>query len=132
VENSYIERGIRFLEEVGLLQKQMKCPKCQRSMNLSQYEAGTDKFRWNCGKKGTEGRYQTSRSISHSSWFTNSKLIFLEVMLLTYDVLNKVAVKSLKKEYKLGDHAICDWTKFCREVILECVQTPKKSAEKER
>jgi hypothetical protein len=104
-------------------------------MNLSKHEAGVDKFRWYCGKKGTEGRCQNSRSIRHSSWFTNRKLIFLEVMLLTYDVLNKVPVKSLKKEYKLGDHAICDWTNFCWEVILECVQTPKKkkkSAEKER
>jgi hypothetical protein len=77
------ERGIKFLQEVRLLKKQMKCPKCQGSMNLSKYEVGMDKFRRYCGKKGTEGRCQTSRSVRHSSWFTNSKLTFLEVMLLT-------------------------------------------------
>ena len=49
-----IERRIIFPQEAGLLQKQMKCPKCQGSMGLSKYEAGTDKFRWYCGKKGTE------------------------------------------------------------------------------
>jgi hypothetical protein len=75
-------------------------------MGLSKYEAGTDKFHCYCGKKGTEDRYQTSRSITLSSLLTNSKLTFLEVMLLIYDVFNKVPAKSLKKENKLGDHAM--------------------------
>lgn len=43
-------------------------------------------------------------------------------MLLTYDVLNKVPSKHIKKEYKLGDYATCDWTNFCTEVILDYIE----------
>jgi ribosomal protein S27AE len=117
-----METEIRFLQESGVLRKDMTCPKCQPEMKLYKYEAGIDKFRWYCGSKGTQGRCETARSIRHSSWFTRSKLTLLEVMLVTYDTLQKVPAKAIRKKYQLGTEATCDWINFCREVMLRLDQ----------
>jgi ribosomal protein S27AE len=120
-----METGIRFLQESGVLRKDRTCPKCQSEMKLYKYEAGVDKFRWYCGSKGTQGRSEAARSIRHSSWFTRSKLTLLEVMLVTYNILQKVPAKAIRKKYQLGKEATCDWINFCREVKLDHVESQK-------
>ena len=103
----------------------MTCPKFQSKMKLYKYEAGIDKFRWYCGRKGTQVGCEAAGSIRHSSWGTRSKVTLIEVMLVTYDILQNVPAKAMRKEYQLGKEATCDWINFCREVMLDHVENTR-------
>jgi len=96
------DRGVKFLQEGGLLKREMPCSKCGSNMSLWKSESVIDKLRWRCGKGKRGQRCNATRSLRHSSWFTDSKLILLEIMLLTYDITQKVPSKVIQKERQHG------------------------------
>jgi hypothetical protein len=44
-------------------------------------------------------------------------------MLLTYDIIFKAPSQRIEREYELESHTRCEWFQFCREVILDYVET---------
>jgi hypothetical protein len=43
-------KGVKFLQEFGLLKIEMFCPTCGSHMTLWRRESVIDKYRWRCGK----------------------------------------------------------------------------------
>jgi len=117
------EKGVKFLQECGLLKREMICPTCGSNMSLWKSESVIDKYRWRFGKGKRGQRCNTTRSLRHSSWFTKSKLTLLEIMLLTYDILQKVPYAVILKGHQIEQHTACDWFQFCREVILDFIES---------
>lgn len=117
------EKGIKFLQECGLLKREMLCPTCGSNMSLWKSESVADKYRWRCGKGKRGQRCNATRSLRHSSWFTKSKLTIQEIMLLTYDIMNQVPSKTIQKELGIEQQTACDWFQFCREVVLDFIET---------
>jgi len=117
------EKGITFLQECGLLKREMLCPTCGNNMSLWRSERVIDKYRWGCGKGKRGQRCNGTRSLRHSSWFSKSKLTLLEIMLLTYHIMQKMPYKAILQEHQVEYHTACDWFQFCREVILDFIET---------
>ena len=40
------EKGVKFLQECGLLKREMICPTCGSNMHLWRSDSVTDKYRW--------------------------------------------------------------------------------------
>ena len=64
------KRGVKFLQECGLLKREMLCPTCGSNMRLWRSDSVVDKYRWRCGKGKRGERCNATRSLRHSSWFT--------------------------------------------------------------
>jgi len=116
------DRGVKFLQECGLLKREMPCSKCGSNMSLWKCKGVIDNLRWKCAKGKRGERCNGTRSLRHSSWFTDSKLTLLEVMLLTHDIMEKRLSKDIQKEFQMDGHTACDWTRFCREVVLDFIE----------
>ena len=52
--------------------------------------------------------------------FQQSNLNFVEVVLLTYDIVRRVPAYTIQQEHQFGSATITDWAKFRTEVMLEC------------
>jgi competence protein ComGF len=52
-----------------------------------------------------------------------SKLTLLKIMLVTYDILLKVLSLAIQQEYQIDQRTACDWFQFCREMVLEFVES---------
>ena len=76
------ERGVKFLQDCGLLKRDMLCPTCESNMSLCR-GASIDKYRWKCCKGKRGQRCNGSRSLRYSPWFTKSKMTLVQIMLLT-------------------------------------------------
>jgi len=44
-------------------------------------------------------------------------------MLLKYHITQKMPCKVIVKEHQVELHTACDWFQFCREVILDFIET---------
>jgi hypothetical protein len=116
-------RGLKFLQVCGLLKREMLCPNCGSNMSLWKCKRAIDKLRWGCGKGKQGQRCNGTQSLRHSSWFTDSKLKLLEIMLLTYGIMRKVPSETIQKEFQIAGHTACDWFRFCRDVVLDFVES---------
>jgi transposase-like protein len=110
------ERDIKFLQECGLLKKEMLCPTCKSNMSLWKSERVSDKLRWWCGKGKRGQRCNGTRSLRHSSWFTKSKLHLVEIMLLTYYIIQYLKSAEIRKQLNIEQNIVSDWSHFCKEV----------------
>ena len=118
------EKSMKFLQECGLLKREMFCPTCS-SVSLWRSESIRDKYR-RCGK-GKQGKQcNATRSLRHSSWFPKSKLTLLEIILLTYDIMQKVLSKAIQNEHQIEQQTACDQFHFCREVVLDFIESKSK------
>jgi hypothetical protein len=105
------ERGVKFLQDCGLLKTEMLCPKCGSNMRL-QKDSVIDKYRWGCCKGKQTGRCSSKLSLRYSSLFTRRKLTLLEVMLVTSDILLKVLSQAIREQYQTDKRTACDWFQF--------------------
>jgi hypothetical protein len=44
-------------------------------------------------------------------------------MLLTYGIMREVRSKTIEKEFQIAGHTVCDWFRFCRDVVLDFVES---------
>jgi hypothetical protein len=116
------EKAIKLLQECGVLKRETLCPTCGSNVSLWRSDSVIDKFHWRC-RKGKRGQQcNATRSVRHSSWFTKSKLTLLEVMLLTYYIMQKVPSAEIQKQLYIEQHTASDRFQFCREVLLDFVE----------
>jgi hypothetical protein len=61
---------------------------------------------------------RATASIKHGSWFQKSKLTFLEILLITYDIVCREPAHRIQNELSLGKQTVTDWGMFRRETML--------------
>jgi hypothetical protein len=90
--------GIQFLKDTGLIRTQMTCETCGRDMRWCVRPQRTDRYRWECRRQGDVpcNRY---KSIRHGSCFQQSRLMFQEILFLTYDILRREPVSRIQHEH---------------------------------
>jgi len=76
-----------------------------------------DCFSWRCRRRAAVVCSET-KSISHVSWFQQSKLTLQEVMYFTYDIVPRIAAHLIHQEHCFGPNTVADWGQFCREMML--------------
>ena len=47
-----------------------------------------------------------------------SHLTFLEILLLTYDIVRREPAHQIRQEHRFSTHTVADWGMFCRETML--------------
>jgi hypothetical protein len=57
-------------------------------------------------------------SIRRGSWFRQSKLTLLEILLITYDIVYREPAHRIHYEYGIASQTVGDWGMFCREAVL--------------
>ena len=96
--------AIEFVKDIGLIRRTMQWDSRGQDMTwsvLSKLSAG---FLWPCQRRVAGATYNQSASIRHGSWFQLSKLIILDIILLTYDIVCHEPANKIEKEYGFSDH----------------------------
>jgi hypothetical protein len=78
--------AIEFLQDVGLLRSQMPCNTCGQDMAFTSDSCLREGFRWRCQRRVAGTRCNQSASIKHGSWFQQSNLTLLQILVITYIV----------------------------------------------
>jgi hypothetical protein len=77
-------RAFRFLTDATLIRSQVLCDHCGRFMGLCAEPSSSEGFRWRCNTRSAGITCRRSLSIRDGSWFQQSNLTFLEILLLTH------------------------------------------------
>ena len=78
---------IRWLQDVGWINKEYKCPVCDGNMKLvksSSAKKSSDVLIWRCRVIVNGNRHQVERSIRKGSWLQFSNLTLEEMLKFTY------------------------------------------------
>jgi hypothetical protein len=87
---------IQFLKDVGLIRSKVPWNTCGRDMTWCTEPNLPEGFRWQCWKKIAGAKCRGTVSIKHGSWFQQSNLTFLEILLITYDSVRREPVTKSK------------------------------------
>lgn len=123
--------ALRFLRTSHLIKSEMQCYKCGQQMELTLCEHVNDGERWECtnslntvvGDKNIIKQCKGNRSIRHNSWFMYSNLTLLEILLITYEILHRTLPDDIEREYHISNDPQIDWSHFCREVMINFIET---------
>ena len=115
------DAGVQFLKDVGLIPSSMVCCKCGSQMSWYVDTSVKVGYRWRYLMAISASACRASISITHGTWFQQSNLNFMEVLLLTYDAVRRVPVHTIQQERQFVFATITEWTKLCREVMLDYV-----------
>jgi len=74
--------GVQFLKDVGLIPSSMVCCRCGSQMSWCIDESVKDHYQWQCLRVISATACRASISIRHGTWFQQSNLNFMEVLLL--------------------------------------------------
>ncbi|KFM64761.1 hypothetical protein X975_20126, partial [Stegodyphus mimosarum] len=99
----------------GLITNKYKCPKCNKPMKLYERKNTTDGFEWRCRLGG----HNVKRSIRKGSWFAESRLSIIRVLLVSYYWVHKVSNSFIEHELSMSSETVTDWKRFCRELCME-------------
>jgi hypothetical protein len=90
------EKGMKFLRENALLKGKITCPKCSSNMDLWKSGSVIDKYHWWHRKEKTGKWCNPTQSLTHSSQVIKSKLIVLEIMLMTWHRAKSAIIHNAK------------------------------------
>ena len=117
-----------LVESKFIVNEFVQCNLCNGKMTLQEHSASIVGIRWICQNKISTGKLivkvkkcNGSKSIRTNTWFSNSKLRPLEIVLFTYFWWNKILMSIGRKEYHFSDRTLVDWASFCREVAIDQV-----------
>ena len=57
----------------------------------------------------------------NGSWFRQSNLKFMEVLLLTYYMVRRVPAYTIQQEHQFDSAVLSDWLNLCRDATLDYV-----------
>lgn len=120
---------IYLLIEIGFLNTEfVKCKQYKGQMSLQEHSTPADGVRWICRNyMPSRSRLVKSkpctgtRSIRSNSWFYQSKLKPVEILMFTYYWCYNIPMRVIRKEFKMSDKTIVDWSSFCRKVAVDQV-----------
>ena len=133
------KKTIRWCKDKGLIARKMMCPKCGSSMRFDENKGNLGV--WTCFRRHTTGNKKTPKSkrqqkknitiaASINSWFYNSKISAVKVIVLTYcwcksmsyedtiELCNSILDEELKC---LSRETVSDWFSYCREVTVDAL-----------
>jgi len=110
--------AIRFLTDVKLIGSEVLCEICGRFMRFCAEPIVSEGFRWRCNTRSAGMTCRRSMSIRDGSWFQQSNLTLLEILLLTQHIVCREQAQQIQSEYRFGSHTLANWGMFCREVML--------------
>ena len=110
--------GVQFWKDLGLITRNMVCCKCRSQVSWSVDASVKDRCWWPCRRAVCAFACRASISIRHGTWFQQSNLNFMEVLLLTYDYVHHVPAYAILQEHQFGSATISEWAKLCRETML--------------
>jgi len=110
--------AIRFLTDVKLIRNEVLCETCGRFMRLCAEPIVSEGFRWRCNTRSAGVTCRRSMSIRDGSWFQQSNLTLLEILLLTHHIVCREQAQQIQSEYRFASHTLANWGVFCREVML--------------
>ena len=58
-----------------------------------------DGYQWTCRRMNSASACCASTSIRHGSGFRQSKLNFMEVLFITYDIVRRVAARTIQQKH---------------------------------
>ena len=104
-----------LVESKFIVNEFVQCNLCNGKMALQEHSASIDGIRWICQNKISTGKLivkvkkcNGSKSIRTNTWFSNSKLRPLEIVLFTYFWWNKIPMSIVRKEYHFSDRTLVD------------------------
>ena len=109
------ETLLEWLTEKGLLAKEVYCPICNGTMQLTSCTDRSDGFKYQC-RSNTVKRHRTECSIRKNTWFEQSNLTLEEIMKLTYWWTAGLKENQIAMQLQLSSNTVVDWSMFCREV----------------
>jgi len=104
------EDGVQFLKDVGLIPS-----KSGSQMSWCVDTSVKVGYRWQCLRAISASACGASILIMHGTWFQQSNLKFMVVLLLTYDIDRRVPAHAVQQECQFGSAIITEGTKLCRE-----------------
>lgn len=105
-------RCIEFLIEKRCLYSQRECRFCGTSMRVMDTRAS-----WRCENR----RCSKQISIRANSFFSRSRLPCSKILAMAYLWLHKTKVTHLKSMTGLSPSTICDFQKYFRQMVSECL-----------
>uniref|UniRef100_A0A0M3ICP9 DDE_Tnp_IS1595 domain-containing protein n=1 Tax=Ascaris lumbricoides TaxID=6252 RepID=A0A0M3ICP9_ASCLU len=107
-----------FCMHLGIIAKEYTCPECGKKMSLHERPGVIDKYEWVCRKYGPSMHY-VKRSVRKGSWFSESRLSIVDLLLMTEFFVRNRSQDDVMYELGLSNGTVCDWRSLFREV---CVQ----------
>jgi hypothetical protein len=110
------EQLIRELQSLGVLHKQLSCPKCNTRMRMQASTRYTlDGVCWRCTAKAC----RWTESIRKDSYFHNAHLSLGVCIMIIYAYLkyDKMLQKYISDIVGTSERTVCDWGNFIRETI---------------
>lgn len=130
---SLIEMGGRSKREVvdfcmkkGLIASSYECAVCGRGMKLCEAK-NVDGFEWRCDRRVKGEKHCVRRSIRRGSWFEESKLSMIDVLIVTYAWVEKHTNAQIRHLARVNKNTVTDWMNFCREVCM-CICVHESSS----
>lgn len=109
------ESLLEWLKELGLLPKQVFCPKCKEIMRWTQCDDRSDGFKYE-GRGKTVKQHRVEVSIRQGTWFEKSNMTLKEILKLTYWWTVGLKESQITQQLRLSPNTAVDWCMFCREV----------------
>jgi len=88
--------GVEFLKDVGQIPSSMACCRCGSQMSWCFDKSVQDHYRWRWPRAISATACRASISIKHDTWFQQSNLNFMEVLLLTTSFIAFLLTQSAK------------------------------------
>lgn len=102
---------IQWCMAKGYITASYECPLCRGPMNFVRRSSLKDGYEFKCkARRENVSEHSLSRSIRSGSWFSNSKLSFHQVLVITYMWVAKM--NCIKEEAGVTDKVVSDWTRF--------------------
>jgi hypothetical protein len=99
--------ALESLKDIGLHRYRELCNTCGGDMTWSVDTIVSDGYRWRCRRRNGGTRCPYSRSIKHGSWFHNSNVTYLEILLITYGIVcRESALQILLSAHTVADRGI--------------------------
>lgn len=108
-------RLVEWCMQTGLINNTYICPNCGQNMKLTNSVRITDKYNWRCRKDGHDVR----RSIRRGSWFEESKLSMIDILITTYMWIMNVPGEFIAIDRNISAATVVEWKNFCREVCID-------------
>ena len=128
--------GVQLFKDVGLIPNSMACCKCGPQLSWCVNSSVKVVYWWRYLRLISASACRASTSVSHGTRFQQNNLIFIEVLLTTYDIFRRDPPNTIQQEHLFCSATISEWAKLCREVMLDYVPgssqkifSPKKTVE---
>ena len=113
-----------LVESKFIVNEFVQCNLCNGKMTLQEHSASIDGIRWICQNKISTGKLivkvkkcNGSKSIRTNTWFSNSKLRPLEIVLFTYFWWKKIPMSIVRNEYHFSERTLVDWASFAVRLL---------------